>query len=58
MTSKCSDEFDKFDRMMGKVLKTSHDDVKAALDAEKTHKKKKPPKKRASASGRVSGGKG
>jgi hypothetical protein len=47
-------EFENFDTMMGKVLKASHDNVKAALDAEK---KKKPPKKRASASGRVSRGK-
>ncbi len=49
-----SKEFANFDAMMGKVLKASHDDVKAALDAEK---KKKPPKKKR-ASGHVSGGKG
>lgn len=44
-------EFKKFDHTMRKLLKVSHDEVKAKLDAEKAAKKRKP--KKASASGRV-----
>ncbi len=46
-------EFDKFDRTMSILLKASHDDLKAALDAEKVAKAEKR-KAKPSASGRAS----
>jgi hypothetical protein len=55
MAIKRVSEFSNFDRMMHQLVKVSHDDLKAKLDAEKKAKKK-PSKKRASV--RVSGGKG
>jgi len=45
-------EFDKFDATMRKLIKVPHEKLKAALDAEKAEKKRKP--KKTSASGRES----
>jgi hypothetical protein len=42
---KASKEFENFDRTMREVLKVSHDEIKAKLDAEKVSKKRKKPKK-------------
>ena len=47
-------EFDRFDRGMDALLKVSHNDLKAALDAEKAAKAKKMRKPKASASDRAS----
>lgn len=44
-------EFEKFDRTMREILKVSHREVKATLDAEKAAKRRKKSKK-SSASGR------
>lgn len=52
--SKKASEYDNFDDTMRKLIHVSHDEIKAKLDAEKCAKKRKP--KRASASGRASGG--
>lgn len=49
--SETNQEFNNFDRTMRKLLKVSHADLKAALDAEKAAKKRKP---KTSASGRAS----
>ena len=50
-----SNEFDRFDKGMDALLKVSHDDLKAALDAEKAAKiAKKKRKPKTSASGRAS----
>ena len=46
-----STEFRKFDRTMEQLLKVSHNEMKAKLEAEKATKKRKP---KASASGRAS----
>lgn len=46
-------EFDRFDSAMRKLMKVSHDDIKAALDAEKQAKKEKQ-KSKTSASDRAS----
>jgi hypothetical protein len=48
-------EFDRFDRVMGKLLSVPHAEVKAKLEAEKAAKKRKP---KASASGHASHAKG
>jgi len=48
-------EFDRFNATMHKLMRVSHEDLKAKLDAEKAAKKRKP--KRTSASGRASGDK-
>ena len=45
-------EFERFDKTMEQLLKVSHEDLKAALDAEKAEKKKR--KSKTPASGRVS----
>ena len=47
-------EFERFDRGMDALLKVSHDDLRAALDAEKAAKAKKKRKPKTSASGRAS----
>jgi hypothetical protein len=49
-----SEEFVRFDKGMDALLKVSHDDLKAALDAEKAAKVKKKRKPKTSASGRAS----
>lgn len=49
---KKSSEFENFDNTMHRLMKVSHEDLKAKLDAEKAAKKRKP--KRTSASGRAS----
>jgi len=46
-------EFDRFDRTMRELMSVPHDEIKAALDAEKATKKKRKTKKRSSASGRA-----
>jgi hypothetical protein len=38
-------EFENFDRMMRDLMKVPHSDIKAALDAEKAEKKKRPKKR-------------
>jgi hypothetical protein len=48
-----TNEFEKFDATMRKLIKVPHEKIKAKLDAEKADKKRKP--KRTSASGRASG---
>jgi hypothetical protein len=45
-----SDEFKKFDQMMRQLMHTSHDEVKAKLDAEKGAQAKKRKPKKSSAS--------
>lgn len=50
--NKKSNEFKRFDSLVGKVLKVSHAEVKAKLDAEKVAKAEKR-KTISSASGRV-----
>ena len=50
-------EFERFDKGMDALLKVSHDDLKAALEAEKAAKVKKKRKPKTSASGRASRGK-
>ncbi len=50
---KSKNEFANFDATMKRLMKVSHSEIKAKLDAEKEAKKRKP--KRTSASGRVSG---
>ena len=52
MSSK--EEFQNFDRTMRDLMSVPHDEIKAALDAEKAAKKKKrEAKKKPSASGRA-----
>ena len=49
---KNSNEFDNFDRTMRDLMSVPHDEIKAALDAEKADKQKKKRKaKKPSASG-------
>ena len=50
---KSKNEFANFDATMKQLMKVSHSEIKAKLDAEKAAKKRKP--KRTSASGRASG---
>lgn len=50
MKKSASDEFKKFDDTMRNLLKVSHSELKAKLDAEKKAKKRKKPKS-SSASG-------
>jgi hypothetical protein len=57
MTKQKNEQFEKFDRTMDVLLRHSHADLKAALDAEKVAKAKKKRKLRASASGRAFRGK-
>ena len=54
MATKGSDneEFNRFDRLMGKLLKVPHSEIKAKLEAEKAEKEKR--KVKPSASGRAS----
>ncbi len=48
-------EFQNFDRTMRNLMKVSHEEIKAALDAEKAAKQRKKRKaKKPSASGRAS----
>jgi hypothetical protein len=56
MKTKKESEFANFDAAMRKIIKVSHNELKAAMDAEKAAKKRKP--KRTSASDRASSGKG
>lgn len=55
MTTKNNREFENFDRTMRDLIKVPHDELKAALDAEKRDKeqKKKRKAKKPSASGRA-----
>jgi hypothetical protein len=55
MTGRHSTEFDNFDRTMHDLMSVPHDEIKAALDAEKRAKakKKKRKVKKPSASGRA-----
>jgi CO dehydrogenase/acetyl-CoA synthase alpha subunit len=39
--SKLPSEFDKFDRTMRELISVPHDEIKAALEAEKAEKQKK-----------------
>lgn len=60
--SKPTQEFENFDRTMRNLMKVSHDEIKAKLDAEKAEKAKRPKKRgrpigSTRASGRASGGK-
>ena len=58
MTKPLNNEFDNFDRTMRELMSVPHDEIKAALDAEKLQKKKKrKAKKKPSASDRADGGK-
>jgi hypothetical protein len=50
-----NDEFDKFDRTMRDLMSVPHDEIKAALDAEKAQKQKKRKAKKPSASDHVDG---
>lgn len=55
-----NNEFDKFDRTMRDLMSVPHDEIKAALDAEKAAKKrkKKQKAKKPSASDRAANGAG
>ena len=54
---KNSQEFENFDRTMRDLMSVSHDEIKAALDAEKSEKQKKKRKpKKSSALDRVGDG--
>jgi hypothetical protein len=56
--TKGNSEFDNFDRTMRDLMSVPHDEIKAALDAEKVDKQKKKRKaKKPSASDRENGGK-
>ena len=59
MKEQVNSEFDNFDRTMRDLMSVPHEEIKAALDAEKAAKerKKKRKAKKPSASGRASGGK-
>jgi hypothetical protein len=50
---KASKEFENFDRTMRDLMSVPHDEIKAALDAEKAAKKKKRKAKKPSASDRA-----
>ncbi len=55
--TKQSKEFDNFDRTMRDLMSVPHDEIKAALDAEKAEKQKKKRKaKKPSASDHEDGG--
>jgi len=55
--TKTNSEYDNFDRTMRDLISVPHDEIKAALDAEKAEKQKKKRKpKKASASDREDGG--
>ncbi|MGO8794349.1 MAG: hypothetical protein ACLQLC_05965 [Candidatus Sulfotelmatobacter sp.] len=55
--TKQSQEFENFDRTMRDLMSVPHDEIKAALDAEKAAKQKKKRKaKKPSASDREDGG--
>lgn len=56
MVGETDNQFLNFNRMMTKLLKTPHSEIKAKLDAERVEKQKKKRKLKTSASGRVSGG--
>jgi hypothetical protein len=43
---KNSEEFDNFDRTMRDLMNVSHDELKAALDAEKSEKEKQKKKRK------------
>jgi hypothetical protein len=45
MTQKNSGEFENFDRTMRQLMKIPHSEIKAALDAEKAEKEKRPKKR-------------
>ena len=45
MTLKNSEEFVNFDRTMRALMKVPHSEIKAALDAEKAEKAKRPKKR-------------
>ncbi len=55
MKEKSTAEFDNFDRTMRDLMSVPHDQIKAALDAEKAAKKRKKKRraKKPSASGRA-----
>jgi hypothetical protein len=42
---KTTDEYDRFEGLMGKLIKVPHSEIKAKLDAEKRAKKRKKAKK-------------
>ncbi len=46
MTKKSNPEFERFDKTMSVLLKATHSDLKAALDAERTAKATEKQKKR------------
>jgi hypothetical protein len=48
-----NNEFDKFDQTMKALMSVPHEEIKAALEAEKAAKKKRKIKKKSSASGRA-----
>jgi hypothetical protein len=54
MRKNSNPEFQRFDKTMDALLSVTHDDLKAALDAEKAEKLKKKRKPKTSASGRAS----
>ena len=63
MTKTITKEFENFDRTMRDLMKVSHNEIKAKLDAEKAEKATRPKKRgrpvgSSRASGRVLGGKG
>jgi hypothetical protein len=45
MNMKKNDEFDNFDRTMRELMSVPHDEIKAALDAEKRGKQKRKQKR-------------
>jgi hypothetical protein len=45
MKQRSSQEFQKFDQMMGELLKVPHSEIKQKLDQEKAEKKKKRPRR-------------
>jgi hypothetical protein len=55
MKRRSSEEFENFDRTMRDLMSVPHDEIKAALDAEKAQKRRKAKRKakRPSASGRA-----
>ncbi len=48
-------EYENFDAMMRKLIKVSHSEIKAKLDAEKAAKTRKRESRKTSASGRAGG---
>ena len=51
-----SPEYENFDRTMRELMKVSHSEIKAEIDAEKAGKKKRKAKKKPSASDHVDDG--